>query len=425
MIKLIEGIYTKSLLVITARVIGAFTGVLLTYFIANLVSVEIAGSFFLIIAITQAGGGILTLATTNILIKVIGSSNCETWGDINRLTSVVLKKIIYLTIFIVFIVFVTMFFLKSTLLYDFLLLIPFLMFFYALTQVFAAMLQGKGRTVIGSLIQQAVAPIIFIVVIYTLTFFSLETSGQLSYYYLVCLICAALLGGFIWFSDKKAKFIYHSKLNMAELSALKSLFMTMIMSLLAIWSAQFTTAIYLTSSDVAYFATAQRTALLASFVLVSINLIVAPKYADAFKNGSVKEVNYISLVTSRLMILISTPILFFMLMCPSFIMSLFGEDYTAAAPLLQIMAVGQFINAITGSVGYLLNMTNHEKDMRNVVLFSGPLAIILAFVLTKEFGLIGAAYATAIALATQNLLAVWMVKKRLGFNTLNIFRKIA
>lgn len=105
-------------------------------------------------------------------------------------------------------------------------------------------------------------------------------------------------------------------------------------------------------------------------------------------------------------------------------MGLFGDKYIIAAPLLQIIAVGQFFNVITGSVGYLLVMSNHEKDLRNVSLFSGPLAIVLAFVLTKEYDLIGAAYATAIALTTHNMLAVIMVKKRLGFNALNIFRKV-
>ena len=68
-------------------------------------------------------------------------------------------------------------------------------------------------------------------------------------------------------------------------------------------------------------------------------------------------------------------------------------------------------------------MTGHERDMRNVVLFSGPLALLLQFVLTPIYGALGAAIATAIALASQNLLAVYMVKKRLGFNTLNLFRQ--
>jgi len=58
------------------------------------------------------------------------------------------------------------------------------------------------------------------------------------------------------------------------------------------------------------------------------------------------------------------------------------------------------------------------------VILSGVLAVILAFTFTYLFGILGAAYATAIALASQNLIAAWMVKKRLGFNTLNIFRRL-
>jgi len=189
------------------------------------------------------------------------------------------------------------------------------------------------------------------------------------------------------------------------------------------WAGQFAAARYLDSHQIAYFASAHRTALLAGFVLIAVNLVVAPKFAYAFSKGLQADVRSLSLTSSKLMIVMASPVLLVMLLFPESLMRLFGDEYVIAAPLLQIMAVGQFINVVTGSVAYLLTMTNHEKDFRNVVLFSGPLAIVLAFYLTKEFGLIGAAYATAISVATQNLLAVYMVKKRLGFNTLNLFRK--
>jgi O-antigen/teichoic acid export membrane protein len=104
-----------------------------------------------------------------------------------------------------------------------------------------------------------------------------------------------------------------------------------------------------------------------------------------------------------------------MLIFPSFLMSLFGEEFSEGAVLLQILAVGQFINGITGSVGFLLMMSGHERDMRNVTLISG-------FFLTAQFGIIGVATGTAIAVATQNLLAVYFVKKQLGFNTLAVWR---
>jgi O-antigen/teichoic acid export membrane protein len=66
-------------------------------------------------------------------------------------------------------------------------------------------------------------------------------------------------------------------------------------------------------------------------------------------------------------------------------------------------------------------MTDHEKNMLNVVFFSGPLALALGLALTPIYGATGAAVATAIALASQKLIAVYMVKKHLGFNTLKLW----
>lgn len=145
---------------------------------------------------------------------------------------------------------------------------------------------------------------------------------------------------------------------------------------------------------------------------------------SAFLNWGIT--NRLALSSSKIMLAIAIPILLLLLMLifPEFLMRIFGNEFVIAAPILQILAIGQFINVISGSVGYILNMTGHEKDFRNIVLISGPLALILAFLLTKNYGLYGAAYATAISVATQNLLAVWMVKKRFGFNPLNIFRTI-
>ena len=77
---------------------------------------------------------------------------------------------------------------------------------------------------------------------------------------------------------------------------------------------------------------------------------------------------------------------------------------------------------MTGSVGYLLTMSGYEKDFRNSVLISGPIAVGLGFALVPFYGAIGSAIATAVAVATQNLVAVWWVKKRLGFNTLPVWR---
>ena len=71
------------------------------------------------------------------------------------------------------------------------------------------------------------------------------------------------------------------------------------------------------------------------------------------------------------------------------------------------------INVFTGSVGYILNMTHNEKDMRNVVMISGVFSVLTAFGFTAVWGLSGAAWATGLSVMLQNMLAVYYVKLRI------------
>ena len=196
----------------------------------------------------------------------------------------------------------------------------------------------------------------------------------------------------------------------------------MLMSQLTQWSGQFIAGVYVPSEEVAQLAVAQRTAMLTSFILMAVNLVVAPRFAALYKQGNMEGLERLALMSVKLMVLFAIPIVAVMMFFPSFLMKLFGEGFAEGGHLLQILAVGQFVNVVTGSVGYLLSMSGHEKDLRNTVLISGPLAIIAAVALTPLWGATGSAIATALAVATQNLVAVFWVRKRLGFNTLAVWR---
>ena len=103
-------------------------------------------------------------------------------------------------------------------------------------------------------------------------------------------------------------------------------------------------------------------------------------------------------------------------------MALFGAQFVVGGPLLQILAIGQFFNAICGSVGLLLIMSGNERDVRTLTLCSGSFALALIWVLTVYLGEHGNALGIALAVAVQNLLAVYFVRKRLGFNSLAVWR---
>ncbi len=201
------------------------------------------------------------------------------------------------------------------------------------------------------------------------------------------------------------------------------LWIAMLMALAVQWSGQLIAGVWAPAEEVAHLAVAQRTAMLVSFILIAVNLVVAPSFAALHAQHKDAELEQLALRATRLMTLFALPVILLICVFPGWIMGWFGDAYRSSAHLLVILAVGQLVNVLTGSVSFLLSMTGHERDLRNVVLISGPLAIAAALILTPFFGVTGAAIATALAVATHNLLAVYRVKQRLGFSTLVIWKR--
>jgi len=178
------------------------------------------------------------------------------------------------------------------------------------------------------------------------------------------------------------------------------------------------------SEAVGIFSVAIRTATLISFVLIAVNSIAAPKFAASYKQNDMLALEQIAKNSAKLTTLIATPPLLLCLFVPDLIMQIFGEQFVKGAFVLSILAVGEFINVASGSVGYLLMMTGNERLYRNTLIVCAILNLILNFLLIPYAGIIGAAIATAVTLALQNLIAVVLVWNKLGIMTLPIPVKV-
>ena len=82
------------------------------------------------------------------------------------------------------------------------------------------------------------------------------------------------------------------------------------------------------------------------------------------------------------------------------------------------LALGQLVNAGMGSVGALLNMTDHERDTLRGVAIAAVANVVLGLVLIPLYGLEGAAIATAVPLIIWNLLLRQAVWRRIQIETL-------
>jgi O-antigen/teichoic acid export membrane protein len=294
----------------------------------------------------------------------------------------------------------------------------------AFIQMFSAMLQGAERHILASILQNVTVTLPFLLFMVVAMFIeSLASIDNYMVIYLILMIISVVICMFVWFDNAERIIVPVFHYSKSMKSALPSLFISTLMLLSAQLSGQFAVAQFLSSQELALFAASQKASTIITFILIAVNVVVAPKFSKAFINGNLRELDKIALSSSKIIILLAVPIFFILSIFSESVLSLFGNEYIESKNVFLILLIGQSINVVTGSVGYLLNMTGHEKDFRNVLLFSGPISILLSFLLTSYFGIIGAAIATAMAISLQNLLALIVVKKRLGFNTLNFLRK--
>jgi O-antigen/teichoic acid export membrane protein len=106
--------------------------------------------------------------------------------------------------------------------------------------------------------------------------------------------------------------------------------------------------------EVGIFGIAARIPMTMTLFIVAVNTIAAPKFAALHEQGDIESLGRIARHSAWLMALMASPLMLLFLVAPGWVMGLFGPQFTDGAAALSILAVGQFINVATGSVGWLL-----------------------------------------------------------------------
>jgi O-antigen/teichoic acid export membrane protein len=171
---------------------------------------------------------------------------------------------------------------------------------------------------------------------------------------------------------------------------------------------------FATAADVGIYTAAARTALLTRFLLLANSSVAAPRFAALHAAKDTEGVARLAVRSTLLTTVSSVPLLLIFIAFPEQILSLFGPQFEAGAQALIILSIGQFVNAATGPVGYLLNMSGFHRIEGRIAVVGALLTVGLCFALIPFWGILGAAAANAIATATCNLLRVYFAKSRLG-----------
>jgi len=168
--------------------------------------------------------------------------------------------------------------------------------------------------------------------------------------------------------------------------------------------------------DVAVYYAAAKTLALVAFVYFSVAAATAHKFTAyhvagdrerlaAFVTDAVRWTFWPSLAATIVILALGRPFLW-----------LFGPGFVDGYPVMFVLAVGLLARASVGPVERLLNMLGEQRLCALVYAGAFAFNLVACIILIPRFGIMGAAIATATALAAESVLLFWVTKRRLGIH---------
>lgn len=191
-------------------------------------------------------------------------------------------------------------------------------------------------------------------------------------------------------------------------------------ALLINWLDVIMLGIFTLEKSVGIYAASQRLAAISGIALFAINAISTPKFVEFYTKNDIKGLENIVVKSTKLIFYTTVPILLLFLFFPKTILSINGSEFTSGYLALIFLCLGKFVNSVSGSVGYILQMTNNQKTFQNVLMIATILNVVLNLILIPKYDFNGAAFASFITISFWNIVLVIIIKRRLGFWTIYI-----
>ena len=143
---------------------------------------------------------------------------------------------------------------------------------------------------------------------------------------------------------------------------------------------------------------------IASIPLIAFNQLLPPVASGLYAEGKTATLNDVYTTVTRLIVTATVPIVATLSVFGHELLAIFGPEYTRGYAVLLVFLVGRFIGNAVGATGYLLSMTNNQYAKMWLEWLLAVLNLALTYAFVVEFGLVGAALGTSVAIGLQNAL---------------------
>ncbi|GAB4300382.1 MAG: flippase [Oscillatoriaceae cyanobacterium] len=168
------------------------------------------------------------------------------------------------------------------------------------------------------------------------------------------------------------------------------------------------------TQEVGIYKAATKVASLVNIILIAVNTVAAPIFSSLYAEGKREDLQKMAGVVVHWIFWPSLVINLILIIFGKQILSVFGSEFNAAYLEMVILAIGQLVNAGTGSVGFLLNMTGHQNKSAYVYGSSCLINMLLNAITIPAYGSVGAAASTATTMIFWNIWLHSLVEKNIG-----------
>lgn len=306
-----------------------------------------------------------------------------------------------------------------------LLLVPVL----ALSSVRCAALRGLRMIIRGQLPESIIRPLFLTLLVLFLPLMGLDfTAVNAMLMHLFAATCAFAVGAvLLWQARPRGLLVAQSEVKntKAWLRSIVPLGLIAAMQTLSHQTDIVMLGIFREDSEVGIYKVVVSGTGLILFGLQIVNMVISPRLASHYAQNELLRLQQIVTFGVTFSMAIALPVTAVLILWGEEILGfVFGAEYVSGYSTLVILAVGQTLNAMFGSVGLLLNMSGHERYSAIWLGVSTLANILLNIILIPHFGMVGAAFATLISICIWNI-AFWRVAmKKVGVDAsfLSIFK---
>ena len=424
--KLSKELIDKSLLVFIIRVVSLISGFYFLYLITQFYGATGLGYFslyqsYLMILVLVALLG-TDIASLKFVSQYLGDGN---FIKIRSIYATIMKLVLPLSILLSLILFFSKTYIAVNIFNDermviVLKYVSLSILPMSLINIHSESFRGLKKVELSSIIRYLLVPIISVIFTYMLFFkFQFGIITPIVSYSISILIisCLSTVAWFVKIDFLKSKNSSHTSL-LDILNFSFPLFLSSSMMLLLQWIDVAILGYYVTTADIGIYNVVVKVSMISSIILFSINSIAAPKFSELFSKNKLDELKELVKQTSKLIFVASLPILLLIFAWKGYILNFFGKEFMQGSMSLNILILGQVVNIICGSVGYILIMTENQKVFRNIILITTMLNIILNILLIPVLGILGAAIASMICIILWNISSYIYIYRKYNFSTI-------